>query len=136
MKELSEPEKGNIVKIKKFNKSLSRWPQKAVVLKEISPHSYLVRTENGNELRRNRRHLLLFEENDLMRNADNALSVPPSPRIIADQVPDILPVIPYHAVLEPTHNAGTEPQFTAETHSSRITSMRQGRKPTRLIKNC
>ena len=71
-----------------------------------------------------------------MRNADHAQSVPPSPRIIADQVPDILPVIPNHPVLELTLNVGTEPQFRAEIHSSRITAMRHGRKPTRLIENC
>lgn len=38
------------------------WDKKAVVLEEVNPRSYVVRTENGQVLRRNRRSLLKTQE--------------------------------------------------------------------------
>ncbi len=58
---LSKLKKGATVRLQNMEKSTtnkSPWPLKGVVIKVLPNRSYLVRTENGDVLRRNRRHLL------------------------------------------------------------------------------
>lgn len=50
--------KNDIVRVEDTN----CWEKKAVVLEEVNPRSYVVRTENGQVLRRNRRSLLKTQE--------------------------------------------------------------------------
>lgn len=72
-KDLQKRQKRNYDKQTKMLKVLSRndtvrvenancWDKKAVVLEEVNPRSYVVRTENGQVLRRNRRSLLKTQE--------------------------------------------------------------------------
>lgn len=50
--------KNDIVRVEDAN----CWDRKAVVLEEVNPRSYVVRTENGQILRRNRKSLLETQE--------------------------------------------------------------------------
>jgi hypothetical protein len=50
---------GNTVRMKTIS---NRWTVKGTVLSKVGPRSYLIRTENGSILRRNRRDLLLTPE--------------------------------------------------------------------------
>lgn len=48
------------------------WDKKAVVLEEVSPRSYVVRTESGQILRRNRRSLLKAQETSIQCSSSSS----------------------------------------------------------------
>ena len=56
-KELPPLKRGDIVRVQPHPKAQSKRWQKARVEKQVDSRSYLVRTENGNIVRRNRKHL-------------------------------------------------------------------------------
>jgi transposase InsO family protein len=55
-KPLSELQPGDVVSMRDFTDKT--WAHKCTVLKKVAPRSYMVRTEDGTQYRRNRRHLL------------------------------------------------------------------------------
>jgi hypothetical protein len=129
---------GQTVRIQRDN---GRWSNRAVVVKEIAPRSYIVKTENGSLLRRNRRDLLKTSEHpmpvsgllhdDAMDQITNAMSSAP----IAAEATDMdgtSASLPATTLSPQESNQCTSPsEATIGEHRPK----RQIRKPQRLIEN-
>ena len=53
---------GDTVRVRSQEMDKPAWPIKAKVIKQLSPRSYSLQTENGKILRRNRHHILPSKE--------------------------------------------------------------------------
>jgi transposase InsO family protein len=119
----------DIVRVQSPN---GNWDSLATVIREVAPRSYLIRTDRGSVLRRNRRHLRLTQESpqenpepsysDLLDNMMSSLnrSVQQSPPVSSTTpqvpaIPDVppvpqTPVPPSPRPLAPTPRVDTPPQ--------------------------
>jgi hypothetical protein len=91
-KTLPKITEGNIVRLWADGK----WTRKAKVLHEVAPNSYLVLTEEGRVLRRNRRHLLRtkeeFRQNPDIPIVEGATNMPVAPMIPTDPQGTAVPI--------------------------------------------
>lgn len=131
---------GNTVRIKA---STNRWTIRGTVLEEVAPRSYIVRTESGSILRRNRRDLLVTPETTPlivpMEFEDNSTQ----DIMVNDTSPQYLPV--EHEETSSTPTLTPQPEVSPRTPAPQpelsepslavARPRREIRKPQRLIEN-
>jgi len=96
------------------------WSKKAVVMQEVAPRSFQVKTNDGQIFRRNRRDLLKTEKESQVLNQSN-----PESEFTALSASDVCDT-----------NSNTDSQ-TSNSHTVTLRrSARQIRKPERFVRNC